>query len=54
MKSEQSLNKLKQTAQGTDNLIPVIIECAENFCTTGESSSVLREVFGEYDSNNAF
>ena len=50
----QSLNKLKQTAQGTDNLIPVIIECAENFCTTGEISSVLREVFGEYDSNNAF
>lgn len=51
---ELALNKLKTTAKGTSNLIPVIIECAENLCTTGEISSVLREVFGEHDSNNTF
>ena len=50
----QSLHKLRIVAQGTENLIPVIIECAENLCTTGEISSVLREVFGEHDPNNTF
>ena len=52
--AQQALNKLKMTAEGTNNLIPVIIECAESLCTTGEISSILREVFGEYDSHDTF
>lgn len=52
--AQQALNKLRMTAQGTNNLIPVIIECAESLCTTGEISSILREVFGEYDSHDTF
>ena len=52
--AQQALNKLKMTAEGTNNLIPVIIECAESLCTTGEISSILREVFGEYGSNDTF
>ena len=45
--AQQALNKLRMTAEGTNNLIPVIIECAESLCTTGEISSILREVVGE-------
>ncbi|CAI8267962.1 MAG: Methylmalonyl-CoA mutase [Chloroflexota bacterium] len=52
--AQQALNKLRMTAEGTNNLIPVIIECAESLCTTGEISSILREVFGEYDSHDTF
>ena len=52
--AQQALNKLRMTAEGTNNLIPVIIECAESLCTTGEISSILREVFGEYGSNDTF
>ena len=52
--AQQALNHLRMTAEGTNNLIPVIIECAESLCTTGEISSILREVFGEYDSHDTF
>ena len=52
--AQQALNKLRMPAEGTNNLIPVIIECAESLCTTGEISSILREVFGEYDSHDTF
>ena len=52
--AQQALNKIRMTAEGTNNLIPVIIECAESLCTTGEISSILREVFGEYDSHDTF
>ena len=40
--------KLKETAAGTDNLMPIIVECVENKVTLGEVSHTLREVWGEY------
>jgi methylmalonyl-CoA mutase N-terminal domain/subunit len=44
------LTKLKATATSTENLMPIVLECVENFCTLGEIADVLREVFGEYRS----
>ena len=42
------LKKIKAHATKNDNLMPVIIEAVENFCTLGEISDTLRLVFGEY------
>lgn len=45
---EESLRSLKKTAQGTDNLIPPVLEAVKAYATLGEIADVLREVFGEY------
>jgi len=42
------LGELKRAAQGTDNLMPYILEAVRSYATLGEICSVLREVFGEY------
>jgi len=44
----ESLDKLESAANGTANLMPYILACAENYCTLGEISDRLRTVFGEY------
>jgi len=44
----RELERLKETARGSDNLMPVIIDCARCYCTEGEIISALKEVFGEY------
>ena len=49
---ERNLKELYSLATGDDNVIPGIINCSENYCTTGEISSVFREVFGEYTGAN--
>jgi len=45
---EQTLNQLKAGAEGTENLVPLILECVRSYATIGEICGVLREVFGEY------
>jgi len=40
--------QLAKTARGTDNLLPVFIECVENDVTLGEICDTLREEWGEY------
>ncbi|MBI5954564.1 MAG: methylmalonyl-CoA mutase family protein [Chloroflexi bacterium] len=42
------LSKLKSAAQGTENLMPLFIECVENDITLGEVCNTLRQVWGEY------
>ncbi len=42
------LAKLDTAARGTENLMPVVIEAVENYCTLGEVADTLRNVFGEY------
>jgi methylmalonyl-CoA mutase N-terminal domain/subunit len=48
--AEQALVKLRQAAEGEDNLMPAIIEAVHAYCTLGEISGAMREVFGEYKS----
>ena len=43
-----ALERLKTCAQGTDNLMPYIMEAVKSYATLGELCDTLREVFGEY------
>lgn len=45
---ETSLQKLEAAAQGTENLLPRILDCVEASTTVGEISNRLRGVWGEY------
>jgi methylmalonyl-CoA mutase N-terminal domain/subunit len=45
---EQLLGRLEDASSGTENLIPILIECVENEVTLGEICRVLRKVWGEY------
>jgi len=42
-----ALRRLEEAAQGTENTMPVLLECVEAYATVGEMSDVLRGVFGE-------
>ncbi len=42
------LARLESAAKGTDNLLPLFVECVENYVTVGEICKVLRGVWGEY------
>jgi methylmalonyl-CoA mutase N-terminal domain/subunit len=42
------LASLEKAAKGTENLMPFILACAEQYCTLGEIADRLRSVFGEY------
>ena len=46
-KAEQMLKVLDDAAKSDTNLMPVLIECVENYVTIGEICQVLRGVFGE-------
>ena len=46
--TESALVKLRDAAQGTENVLPRILECIEAFATVGEISNRLRTVWGEY------
>ena len=45
---DRLLTKLVEAAQGTDNLMPLFIECVEHDITLGEICNTLRGVWGEY------
>ena len=47
-KVRKALAALKTAAQGTDNVVPPILEAVKAYATVGEISDTLREVFGEY------
>jgi len=42
------LDALREAAQGTENLMPPILDAVRAHATLGETCGVLREVFGEY------
>jgi (2R)-ethylmalonyl-CoA mutase len=43
-----ALDRLRELARSTENLMPATLACARAGVTTGEWASALREVFGEY------
>jgi methylmalonyl-CoA mutase, N-terminal domain len=47
-RANAALNSLTQAAQGTENLLPRILECVEAEVTVGEISNSLRSIWGEY------
>lgn len=43
-----ALKKIEVAAAGNENLMPHIISAVENYCTLGEVSDAMRNVFGEH------
>jgi methylmalonyl-CoA mutase N-terminal domain/subunit len=42
------LDRLRQAARGTENVVPHILECARSYCTLYEIRAALEDVFGAY------
>lgn len=47
-KVDELLARIETAAEGSDNLMPTIIQCVENQVTLGEICGALRRVWGEY------
>jgi methylmalonyl-CoA mutase, N-terminal domain len=45
---QQSLDRVRDHARSSANLMPAILEAVESYATVGEIAAALREVFGEY------
>jgi methylmalonyl-CoA mutase N-terminal domain/subunit len=45
---DSALARITLAARGSANLMPLILEAAENYATVGEISGALKDVFGEY------
>ena len=43
-----ALSALTAAASGTTNMLPLILDAVESYCTVGEISDTLRSVWGEY------
>lgn len=51
VKVKACLEDIRKAAQGTDNLMPLILNAVRCYTTEGEICNVLRDVFGEYKEN---
>ncbi|MEX1247872.1 MAG: methylmalonyl-CoA mutase family protein [Anaerolineales bacterium] len=47
-RAAELLNHLEMAARGSENLMPIFIECVENRITLGEICGRLRQLWGEY------
>ncbi len=50
----RTLGALRTGAAGSENTMPLILDCARAYCTVGEISDALREVFGTYEEPAVF
>src|SRR5687768_2642869 len=50
----RTLDALKQGAAGDANTMPLILDCARAYCSVGEISDALRDVFGTYEEPAVF
>jgi methylmalonyl-CoA mutase, N-terminal domain len=48
----RGLDQLKRAAEGSENLLPPILDCVRAYATLGEMCDALRAVFGEYREPN--
>jgi methylmalonyl-CoA mutase N-terminal domain/subunit len=47
-KVEETLSVLKKACEGTENVMPYVLDAVKTYATLGEICDVMREVFGEY------
>ncbi len=50
----RTLDALKSGAAGSANTMPLLLDCARAYCTLGEMSDALRDVFGTYEEPAVF
>jgi methylmalonyl-CoA mutase N-terminal domain/subunit len=46
---QRTLDALRRGAAGDANTMPLILDCVKSYCTVGEISDALREVYGTYE-----
>ncbi|MCL0069309.1 methylmalonyl-CoA mutase family protein [Dehalococcoidia bacterium] len=51
---QRTLAVLRSAAEGTENLMPYILDAVRAYATLGEICDTLRDVFGEYEAYSAF
>jgi len=47
-KAQACLVAIEEAAKGSSNLMPLVLDAVEQYCTLGEIAGTLRKVFGEY------
>ncbi len=50
----RTLDALRFGAQGEANTMPLILDCVKSYCTVGEISDAMRDVFGTYEEPAVF
>jgi methylmalonyl-CoA mutase N-terminal domain/subunit len=50
----RTLQALRSASQGQANLMPLLIDCVEEYCTVGEITKELKDVWGEYQQPSVF
>jgi methylmalonyl-CoA mutase, N-terminal domain len=50
----RTLDALRRGAAASDNTMPLILDCVRAYCTVGEISDAMREVFGTYEEPAVF
>jgi len=50
----RTLDALKRGAAGSENTMPLILDCVRAYCTVGEISDALRDIFGTYEEPAVF
>jgi methylmalonyl-CoA mutase N-terminal domain/subunit len=50
----ESLQKVREVAQGDENLVPPVLDAIRSYATLGEICDTLRDVFGEYQRREYF
>jgi len=53
-KVREELERLKEAARGTENLMPFIIDAVREYTSIGEIINALKEVFGTYHEDSIF
>jgi methylmalonyl-CoA mutase N-terminal domain/subunit len=50
----RTLDALRAGARGESNTMPLILDCVKSYCTVGEISDAMRDVFGTYEEPAVF
>ncbi|HDZ19603.1 MAG TPA: methylmalonyl-CoA mutase [archaeon] len=53
-KVRETIEKLKEAAKGSENLMPFIMDAVREYATIGEIINILKEVFGTYHEDSIF
>jgi methylmalonyl-CoA mutase, N-terminal domain len=53
-RAASALADLRRASQGSENLMPYILECVKAYCTEGEICGVWREIYGEYREESVY
>ena len=46
--ADKALEALRRGAEGSENLMPLLVDCVKAYCTVGEMTATMRGVFGDF------